>query len=116
MNAKPSTKTFSWTVQVTQKLYKDKQYTSGNDVEYEILVAQGSFISDKAVITCAHCICNDLDVDKEWPYLITCGSENPTGVNRQNLNFNPSDLPIPSINVLMEKGYGAQQKDYGDSL
>ena len=95
MNAKPSTKTFSWTVQVTQKLYKDKQYTSGNDVEYEILVAQGSFISDKAVITCAHCICNDLDVDKEWPYLITCGSENPTGVNRQNLNFNPSRSAYP---------------------
>ena len=68
-------------------MYKDKQFISGNDIEYEIKSAQGSFISDKAVITCAHCICNDLDVNDKWPYLITCGSENPTGVNRQNLNF-----------------------------
>ena len=63
MNAKPSTKTFSWTVQVTLKLYKDKQYISGNDKEYDILSAQGSFISDKAVITCAHCICKDAHTD-----------------------------------------------------
>ena len=87
MNAKPSTKTFSWTAQVDLTLYKDKRYISENDKNYGVISAQGSFISDKAVITCAHCICNNFPVDKEWPYLITCGAENPTGVNRQNLNF-----------------------------
>ena len=87
MNAKPSTKTYSWTAQVTRKLFKDKKFISGNDEEYTIFNTQGSLISDMAVVTCAHCICNDRDVDKEWPYLITCGKENPTAVNRQNLNF-----------------------------
>ena len=80
VNGKPSSNTYPWMVQIILKLY---------DVydEYDIFPTSGSIISDKAVLTCAHCICNSKEPNREAPYLVTCGQEDPLGRNKENLNI-----------------------------
>ena len=87
VNARPSMNTYSWMVHISQKLYTDENFVISDGVEYGIFNAAGAFISDNAVLTCGHCICNDLDATRDWPYLFTCGAENPLGEMLENLNI-----------------------------
>ena len=70
-------------------LYRDKTFIGANvdNFKYGIFVNAGAFISDKAIITCGHCICNDKHVleigGKHVPFEITCGPENPLGGSEQ---------------------------------
>ena len=87
VNARPSMNTYSWMVHISQKLYTDENFVISDGVEYGIFNAAGAFISDNAVLTCGHCICNDLDATRDWPYLFTCGAENLLGEMLENLNI-----------------------------
>ena len=87
VNANPSENTYSWMVHVILKLYADENISKKNNPKYGMFDAAGAMISDKAVITCGHCICNDVDATEHFPYLLTCGEENPKGKSQNNLNI-----------------------------
>ena len=95
LNANPSENTYSWMVHVMLKLYADENISKKNAPKYGIFDAAGAIISDKAVITCGHCICNDVKATEQFPYLLTCGEENPKGKSQNNLNIKD----INEINV-----------------
>ena len=86
INGKPSSDTYPWMVEVILKLYADTNFVSSNDDEYDVFPTTGSLISDKAVLTCAHCICNEEEPNEDSPYIVTCGQEDPLGRNKENLN------------------------------
>ena len=107
VNGKPSSNTYPWMVQIILKLY---------DVydEYDIFPTSGSLISDKAVLTCAHCICNNKEPNREEPYIVTCGQEDPLGRNKENLNIKGRN----EINVSYGKKTRAKKDDlpFDDSI
>ena len=86
INAKPSIHTYSWMAQIKMKLYTDKKFISNNNEKFKIYDAAGTFISDKAVLTCGHCICHESDASPEMPFPYSCGTENPSGEMQENLN------------------------------
>ena len=72
--------------QIKMKLYTDKKCISNNNEKFKIYDAAGTFISDKAVLTCGHCICHESDASPEMPFPYSCGTENPSGEMQENLN------------------------------
>ena len=110
MNGNPSIHTYPWMVQVILKLYRDKTFIGANvgNFKYSLFVNAGAFISDKAIITCGHCICNGEDPTTEDPYLITCGAENPSGGNDMNLNQKGSN----EVEISFGKRTRAKNNDF----
>ena len=86
VNGKPSSDTYPWMIQIILKLYADTNFVGSNEDEYDVFPTSGSLISDKAVLTCAHCICNEEEPNDDSPYIVTCGQEDPLGRNKENLN------------------------------
>ena len=107
VNGKPSSNTYPWMVKINQKLYFDPKFITSYDDEFENLGAAGFFISDKAVLTCAHCICNPEKPSKSSPGMYTCGQENPLGKNKENLNIKGMN----EINIEFGKNF-AVDDDY----
>ena len=87
VNAKPSSHTYSWMTQIFVKWYVDEKFISNNDKNFKILDSAGALISDRAVLTCGHCICHESDASKDMPFPFSCGVENPLGKTQENLNI-----------------------------
>ena len=93
INAKPSTNIYPWMVHIRQKIYKDNDFVDTNDKKYGLFDSVGTIISDKAVITCGHCICNKEEPIIGTPYLVTClpDEENMDG-SFQEANLNQKEI------------------------
>ena len=94
INAKPSTNIYPWMAHIRHKIYKDEDFLDTKDKKYGLFDSAGAVISDKAIITCGHCICNNEEPIIGTPYIVTCipdeentdGSFQEANLNRKGIN------------------------------
>ena len=110
-NANPSLHDYPWMVYIFVKWYKDENLISPNDNNYGILYGSGSFITEQAVLTCGHCVCNEDHPTKDNPYLYNCGSEDPDGINQVNLNVKDLNEIHISFGIRTKVAYDGKEFD-----
>ena len=81
INGRPSLHTYPWMVHIVLKMFKDENLISSSDERIGLMDSEGFFISDKAILTCGHCVCWDKNADEVFPFPRTCGPENAMGGN-----------------------------------
>ena len=86
INAEPSKKIYPWMAIIWLKRFKSVQFISTTYEKHDLFFSGGTVISDRAILTCGHCICNHKEPSWETPYILSCLPDKTNDASNREAN------------------------------